>query len=199
MITGCRCTQIILIERGGILISDQDYIRHSLETNLFYLRLVKEHTIFAAASLPPRDAPIMQQLLTFKNNFEALLSNTVTLSKGIINPEVSSRGEFVTDLTLEAEKATQMLTGIPIDTDITRREMGLNNPMYPMDRFDSSPAAQMNQGNGLLQKVSALNQAAILGATAAIKFKITLLNNILNCRSFSYTYPTMLDHVIRET
>lgn len=181
------------------MISEQDYIRHSLETNLFYLRLVKEHTIFAAASLPPKDAPVMQQLLAFKNNFEALLSNAVALSRGIIKPEVSASGEFVTDLTLEAERATQSLTGIPINTNITRQEMGLNSPMYPMDRFDSSPAAQMNQGNELLQQVNALNQAAILGATAAIKFKTTLLNNILNCRAFSYTYPTMLDHVIRET
>jgi hypothetical protein len=43
-----------------------------------------------------------------------------------------------------------------------------------------------------------LNQTAILATTAAIKFKTSLLNNILNCRSFSYMYPLMLKHVIEE-
>lgn len=180
------------------MISEQDYIRHSLELNLFFLRIVKEHTIFAAASLPPRDLPVAQQALAMKTVLEGLLSRAVKLAKGIVSPEVLSSGELVTDLTLQAEKATQFLTGIPIDTDITKREMALGEPLQGSTRADLPQGTTNTKGNNLAQQVNALNREAIIATTTAIKFKTELLNNVLSCRSFSYTYPTMLEHVIEE-
>jgi hypothetical protein len=180
------------------VISEHDYIRHSLELNLFFLRIVKEHTIFAAASLPPRDLPLSQQAIAMKSTFEGLLSRAIRLSNGIVSPEVLSSGELVTELTIQAEKATQFLTGIPIDTDITKRELALNSSLDAMERSDSLKASQSFNVNTLLPEVNTLNQTAILATTAAIKFKTTLLNNVLNCRSFSYMYPSMLEHVIEE-
>jgi hypothetical protein len=168
------------------LLSNKDYIRHSLELNLFFLRLVKEHTIFAAASLPPKDLRLSAQIVLMKNKFEDLLSRTIALSNGVVSHEVLASEELVTDNTLKAEEKTQMLTGIPINSALTQRELALT----PGPRFEPTDA--------LVTKVSNLNQRILTEATAAVAFKKKLLNDILNCRAFSFIYPLMLDHVIRE-
>ena len=97
------------------MLSRENYIRHSLEINLFFLRLVKEHVILGAVSLPPRDINITYQLIGLKNNVELLLDRAVQLSQGVISDEVLSSDELVTDLTLNTEWKTQLLTGIPIN------------------------------------------------------------------------------------
>lgn len=170
------------------MLSEKEYIRLSLESNLFFLRIAKEHTIFAGASLPPKDTVVLKQFMLFKDTFETLLDRTVTLSKGVISPEVLSSGELVTSLTLPSEKTTQLLTGLSIGTGITKRELGLSADERCWSRIDFD----------ISSKVSNINKEAMAGTKAVIDFQTTLLNNILNCKSFSYTYPLMLDHVTRE-
>lgn len=168
------------------MISQEEYIRHSLELNLFFLRLIKEHANFAAVSLPPRDLEISRQAIALKNTGERLLSRAITLSQGYISPEISSSGELVTDLTLPLEKSTQFLLGIPIDTTLTTREMSL------------SPANPPKPGENLKEEVSVLNKEVISATTAGVAFKRKLLKDVLECKAFSFTYPLMMDHIIRE-
>ncbi|MHB1392311.1 MAG: DUF2935 domain-containing protein [Clostridia bacterium] len=169
------------------MLSNKEYIRHSLETNLFFLRIVKEHAIFAAASLPPRDRAIANKLVAMKNSFEELLSEAIELSDRAVSHEVLASEELVTDFTLAAEMKTQFLTGIPINTDLTRRELELK--------------ADRKNGNskGLQEEVEALNRKAMVMTKAAIAFKTKLLKKVLECKAFSYTYPSMLKHVIEES
>lgn len=169
------------------MLSEKEYVKLSLESNLFFLRILKEHGIFAAASLPPRDLAVAKQLLMMKTNFEMLLDRTLSLSLGLISPEVLSSGELVTELTLPAENATQLLTGLPINTNITKKEIALSSVGKFMSRAD------------LVSTVSALNQEIIRATKAAIEFQTALLRNILNCKAFSYTYPLMLHHVTEES
>jgi len=183
MILYCRA---IAMKRGDIVLSDKEYIRHSLETNLFFLRIVKEHEIFAAASLPPRDRGVASQLVFMKNSTEQLLSEAIDLADRAVSHEVLASDELVTDYTLDAERATQFLTGIPINTDLTRRELELRG---------SSKGRSIE----VLQKeISVLNRKAMSMTKAAVAFKKKLLKNVSECRAFSYIYPTMLEHVIEE-
>lgn len=168
------------------MLSNEQYVRLSLELNLFFLRIAKEHAIFAAASLPPKFSNVSMQLVSMKNNLERLLSRTVTLAQGNINPQVMQSSTLITPLTLPAEKATQFLTGIPIDTSITVREINLGY------RFD------YRQNPNILRSVSALNRDIIASIDAGIKFQTNLLRQILACKSFSYLYPSNLEHVTRE-
>lgn len=169
------------------MLSDREYIRYSLETNLFFLRIVKEHAIFAAASLPPRDRAVAAKLLATKSSFEKLLSDTIELSDRAVSYEVLASDELVTDFTLEAEMMTQFLTGIPIDTGLTRRELELRGEK------------KIRNNNELKDEVAALNRKAISMTKTAVALKNKLLNNVLQCKAFSYTYPTMLEHVIEES
>jgi len=169
------------------MLSNEEYIRHSLELNLFFLRIAKEHAIFGAASLPPRDYDLACQMVSMKDHFEDLLSRAISLSHGVISDEVINSKELVTDLTLQAENSTQFLTGIPINTDITTKELNL------------VAGSQFSQRPQLLNDVSNLNQDTIIALSTAITSLIDLYNDILSCKSFTYIYPLMLNHVIRES
>jgi len=169
------------------VLSDKDYVRLSLETNLFFLRISKEHMIFAAASLPPKERAVTAKLLKMKNSTEELLSDAVKMSDRLISQEVLASDELVTDYTLAAEMKTQYLTGLPINTDITRRELEIRMEKKSM-RMD-----------GLQEKIAGLNKNAMLLTKAAIEFMKAMLKNIKQCKSFSYTYPSMLEHVIEES
>lgn len=170
------------------MLSREDYIRYSLEINLFFLRLAKEHAIFAAASLPPRDINVSYQLIALKNSFEMLLCRAVILSQGVVSPEALSSMEVVTNLTLPTEVRNQFLTGIPIDMNITKLELAL-------EPGRNSRA----QTSILFEQVSVLNRQAITGLNTAIALKEKLLADILSCKAFSYVYPDMLSHIITES
>ncbi|ERI94398.1 hypothetical protein HMPREF1982_01034 [Clostridiales bacterium oral taxon 876 str. F0540] len=169
------------------MITNEQYVRLSLEFNLFFLRIAKEHAIFAAASLPPRDKTIQQQLLTVKQNYETLLQRAVSLSHNVISKEVLTSDEIVTELTLPAEESTEFLTGIPINKNITKEELNMVE------------AAKTRAETALTGEVSRLNNEALVLTNRTIAFLNNLYRNISECKAFSYTYPTMLHHVTEES
>ncbi len=169
------------------MLTDKEYIKLSIETNLFFLRISKEHMIFAAASLSPRDRSVAAKLLKMKDSIEELLSEAVEMADRLISQEVLASDELVTDYTLAAEMKTQFLTGIPIDIDITRRELEIRAEKQGM-RMD-----------GLLMEIAGLNRNAMLLTKAAIDILKAMRNNVKQCKAFSYTYPSMQEHVIEES
>lgn len=169
------------------MLSRGNYIKYSLEINLFFLRLAKEHAIFAAAALPPKYSNVVNELIALKKNLEMILSTAVTLSQGVITPEVLTSMEIVTDLTLSAETKTQFLTGIPIDINITKMELALR------------PEGSELQNPMLFEQVSMLNNQAIMGLNAALKVNEKLLADVLSCNILSHLYPQVINHIIAET
>jgi len=171
------------------MLSDNEFIRQSLELNLFFMRIAKEHSIFMESAFLPINYNLIQEADSFKNLFTHLLARTITLADGIISPEVASSGELVTDMTLQAEKASEYYSGIPIDKTITKAELSLSHGMRDEHR-KKKPM--------LLEQVFMLNQEAIAAATALAGFKTRVLNDVLSCRIFNFNYPLLLDHILRE-
>lgn len=170
------------------MLSNQDYIKLSLEFNLFFLRIAKEHAIFAAASLPPKNRVEVQQLLGVKNSYESLLARAVAMAPDVVSEEFLNSDEIVTELTLPAEQATSFLTGLPINTNITKQELNL------------VARAKMRQDDeDLFEEVAELNREAIMLTEKTIAFLKKMLRDVLSCKTFSYTYPLMLHHVIEES
>ena len=101
------------------------FIRQSLDLNLFFLRIMKEHSFFLAAGFLSKDAALTQQALQFMNSFNALLTEAVLLANGNVDLAVLSSGEVVTNMTLKAEQKTQGLGGVPLDTGLTVQEQRL--------------------------------------------------------------------------
>jgi hypothetical protein len=165
------------------VLSDRNFVKQSLETNLFFLRIMKEHVYFMDISLPEKYADLKKQAKIFANIFNELLVRTIHLSNGVVNLKECA----LTKYTLSAEKATELFTGAPIDRNTTRIEMqlGYNN--------------NGNQYNPMLvQNAYMLNCQILEAVKGVITFKTNLLNAVLECRVFSTNYPSMLKHLIEE-
>lgn len=168
------------------MLSNSEYVRQSLELNLFFMRIAKEHTIFMEAAFMKPSAGYINQSEMLKNLFTDLLEETVQLSQGIISSDVAASGELFTELTLESEEKTEFYTGIDIDMGITTSEMNLesdvNMPIPP----------------SLVNRVQHLNYAAFNAVNQLIEFKSRVLQDVLACKIFTSNYPLLLDHILRE-
>ena len=163
-----------------------DYIIKSLELHLFFGRIMKEHSLFLRAGFTPANPAFSNRAEFFKNEFEALLSRAVMLGNGVVSRDVLDSGEIVTQFTATAERQTMAFTGIPINGEITRREL------------------RMRAGNGirvnpaLLRQVHRLNQRALMLLNGLISFKERVLENVLDCEMFTANYPLLIEHILRE-
>ena len=168
------------------MLSNEEFIRQSLELNLFFMRIMKEHAFFLEAAFSPKDQSLAQQADTLKCEFTTLLAEAIMLSDGVISPEVLSSGELVTKFTFDAERATEFYSGIPLDTQLTSMESSLDKNLNPAI------------SSLLVDQVSALNQKAITATTVLADYKSKLLQDILNCKIFTFNYPLLIDHILRE-
>ncbi|MFL0247186.1 DUF2935 domain-containing protein [Candidatus Clostridium stratigraminis] len=162
------------------------FISQSLELNLFFLRIMKEHSIFLEAAFTPRDKNLAMLADSFKNEFTRLLSHTAALSNGVISEKALQSNEFVTKYTAAAEKATQYFTGIFIDPGVTSMEGSIR------------PGID-NKGISMLEEqVYMLNNSSLGATNKIINFKKKLRADVLNCRIFTTNYPHLINHIIKE-
>ncbi|MEN6350882.1 MAG: DUF2935 domain-containing protein [Syntrophomonas sp.] len=159
------------------------YASKSLELNLFFLRIMKEHSLLIEASFPAKDAGLAAQADAFKNKFHDLLVEVVPMADGHISPAVLKSGEIVTDDTEKLEEMTHQFTGIVIDTTLTQSEM------------------QLKPGLGDLKmesEISLLNNRAINLTKSLIQFKTKLLSEKKNCVIFTEMFYSELEHLRDE-
>ncbi|HHV95625.1 MAG TPA: DUF2935 domain-containing protein [Clostridiaceae bacterium] len=168
------------------MLSREEYIRLSLELNLFFLRIAKEHSIFLESGFTGKDANFAQEADNFKVKFEELLADTIALSNGVISPETAMSEELITPFTLRAEQVSSFLTGIPINTNLTQAEAGI------ISNFNIKVDSKLER------KVFSLNQRAIVLTSSLIQFKSTILKNVLSCKLFTTNYPLLIEHILRE-
>jgi len=168
------------------MLSDQEYVRESLELNLFFMRIAKEHSFFMESSLGPRDQALIEQAECLKNEFTMLLQEAIGLADGVISPTTLASGELVTKHTIESEKVSQFYSGIALDSKLTSFELSLNANPNPV----VTPT--------LVDQVYSLNQRAIHATTILAGYKSRLLQDILSCKVFTFNYPLLIDHILRE-
>ena len=168
------------------MLSSSSFIKQSLGLHLFFARIMKEHSFFLEVGFTPRDANFTQQADAFRMEFDGLLGEAISLSNGVVNPDVLQSGEVITPFTLNAEMATIYFTGIQIPTQLTQAEAELMG------------GGAIRANSMLEQHVSALNQRAINATAALIQFKTNILSNVLSCRMFTFNYPLLITHIIRE-
>ena len=168
------------------MISKQKFINQSLELNLFFLRIMKEHSIFLEAAFSIKDMNLISQADAFKNEFTRLLSHAISLSEGVLPSKVLAANEIVTKYTMDAERATQFATGIFIDSSITSMENSL------------SPNNINKNISMLTDHVYMLNYHSLAAIGMIIRFKSNLKNDVLSCKIFTTAYPLLIDHILRE-
>lgn len=168
------------------MLSTRDFIRMSLETHLFFLRIMKEHSLFLQMAFTPIDEGYMQRANEFRMEYDRLLSEVVRLSNGAVSQEVLQSGEVVTPYTLDAEIATSNFTGVRIPTRLTEEEFRIMS----MNKMTLNPMLE--------EEVYYINERIIALTNALIQFKSNILNNVLTCKMFTMNYPLLIDHIMRE-
>lgn len=167
------------------LLPDNEFVRQSLELNLFFARIAKEHSFFIEVAIPWKNSNLIQEADMYKNEFAKFLTETLCLADGVLPQDFLTAGEMVTPLTLDAERASEFYSGYTLNTDITRAELAMGG------REESNPALLVNE-------VTRLNQEAMALTTGLIGFKSRLLSDVLACRVFTFNYPLLIDHILRE-
>ena len=93
------------------MLSSIEFIKQSLGLHLYFARIMKEHSFFLEAGFTPRDTNFVQRADDFRREFDRLLGEAISLSNGVVSPEVLQSGEVITPFTLNAERVTTFLQG----------------------------------------------------------------------------------------
>lgn len=168
------------------MLSRSKFIRGSLDTHLFFGRIMKEHAFFLQAGFTQKDGSYIEEANKLRMELDKLLLDVVNISNCVASPSVIQSGEVVTPHTLKAEELSSFYTGIEIPTDITKKEMKLSGG----DDKINDPELE--------GKVELINKRAISLVTELIDFKIDILENVLACKMFTLNYPLLIDHILRE-
>lgn len=163
-----------------------EYVRLSLETHLFFGRIMMEHSLFLLAGFPAKETKFIQRAEKFWKEFDDGLRKTVRLADGIVSKPVLSSGEVVTEFTRKAECQTRDLTGISIDEKLTEAEEWLRAGNCV--RVDREMACH----------VSMLNQQILKSLNGLISFKEEVLREMTRCRLYTTNYPLLVEHILRE-
>lgn len=168
------------------MLNDEEYIRLSMENNLFWTRIMKEHAIFIESSVPAPHRQLAMQADQFKQLFDRLLAESIRLANSSVSDRSLQSGQYVTQYTEAAEQATQQLTGIEINSNLTRME------------YDIKPSGPYSSAQQNVQEVSALNQYIVSQVNAFARFKSDLYNLQASCRLFTFLYTSVYEHVFHE-
>lgn len=77
----------------------KEYVTLSLETHLFFGRIMKEHSLFLMAGFPGKETEYIKRADWFREAFEDGLRKTVILADGVVREPVLNSGEIVTEFT----------------------------------------------------------------------------------------------------
>lgn len=164
----------------------EKYVVLSIETHLFFARIMKEHALFLEAGFPCVEEAWIQRSDWFRRQFENFLRDIVCIANENISRPVLRSGELITQFTIPAESKTQHLSGVSIDSSISRMEQNLR----------SITCRQSTEA--LTVSVSRLNQHALQLLDEFIEFKESLLKHVRECRIFTANYPLLIEHITRE-
>ncbi len=168
------------------MITRQEFVTMSIDLNLFFLRIMKEHALFLELGLTPRDRGMGAQAASLRAGFDRLLSETAELASGNVSRSALNSRQITTQYTLEAERLTSFYTGVTIDSNITQRESALQ------------PGGFRVPDGALVSAVENLDRRAYQLTESLTGFKEKLLENVLSCKMFTANYPLLIDHILRE-
>jgi hypothetical protein len=168
------------------LISQKEFITMSLDLNLFFLRIMKEHSFFLEIGFTPRDKQLAERAGMFRHRFEQLLAKATALANRNVSAKALNSQQITTQYTLDAERLTSFYTGIPFNLDLTRQEQMLQ------------PADSGMAGTQMENAVEDLDRKAYQLTAELVMFKEQLLASVRSCKMFTVNYPLLIEHILRE-
>lgn len=167
-----------------------NYAISSIETHLFFARIMREHALFLMAGFPCKEETWIKQADFFRAQFEALLCDAVKISDGRVSDSVIRSGELVTEFTIPAERRTESLTGVAIDSRISELELAL--------RCGDDAGLSNFRDKAFLNQIHELNRRSLRLLNGLINFKEAILREVKNGNLFTSNYPLLIQHILRE-
>lgn len=165
--------------------NQNEYVRLSLELHLFFDRIMKEHSLFLEAAFTEKDKELKQIANDFQKIFSNILENITNLANGNISNNLIEANEFVTKNTLESEIKTSHLSGININTNITKKQTNLKSGRVILTEQ-------------ILNNISSINKRTLPTIKNLIDFKTDILNKVLSCKMYTTNYPLLITHIMNE-
>lgn len=162
-----------------------DYVRLSLELHLFFDRIMKEHSFFLETAFMEKNNDYKRIANNFKNNFSNILSQIVNLANNNVSEGFLKANEMITTNTLESEIKTSDLSGVEINTNITKKQERLKS-------------GRTNINQELINSISSINRNTLPLIQNLIDFKNDILNNVLSCKMYTTNYPLLITHIMNE-
>lgn len=166
----------------------ENYASLSLETHLFFARIMKEHSLFLMAGFPCKEKEWIQKADWYRQQFEHLLAEVVQIAQGRVDGCVLQSDELTTIFTVPAERKTEQLSGIPINSRITVMEQNLRRGCEPCQR----------ESRESLTRIHRMNRRALRLVNGLIGFKENILREVGRCHLFTANYPLLIEHITRE-
>lgn len=169
----------------------KSYITQSLETHLFFARIMKEHSLFLMAGFPGKNEDCIEKADWFRKQFEELLNEVVELSDGRVSSDVLESCELVTNHTMKAEKQTSFLTGIEIDCETTQKQLNMASDADSKSGDCDSKSEERNRAErnraerNSAERNSAERNTAERNSTEKSKTRSTNERNRNGCRNCS--------------
>ncbi|MBU5228006.1 DUF2935 domain-containing protein [Clostridium senegalense] len=168
------------------MLSNNEFIRQSLELHLFFARIMKEHSFFLEIGFTQKDLGFTHKADSLRMQFDKLLADVISISNGVVSNSILESGEVFTPYTLKAEMASSYFTGVEIPTNLTKSESGLMG-------YDSMRSSAL-----LEERVSIINNRAMELVLKLVQFKSDILSGVIHCNMFTNNYPLLIDHILRE-
>ena len=166
----------------------EEYIALSIETHLFFSRIMKEHALFLEAGFLCKEKAWIQRADWLRSQFEKLLSEVIRIGAGRVRECVLTSDELVTEFTLKAEQRTSNLSGISINTQLSVLEQNL---------CDGCGVDNRNMPE-LWRRVRQINERSLWLLDQLIDFKERILCQVRNGNLFTTNYPLLIEHILRE-
>ena len=93
---------------------------------------------------------------------------------------------MVTEFTIAAENRTEKLSGVDINSNISKETKELQ------------PFGNVRDNRNILRIVHGLNRRALQLLNGFIEFKESILAEVGKCRLYQANYPLLIEHILRE-
>jgi len=166
------------------MLNEMTFVRESLDSNLFFLRTIREYCVNIELSFYENNREYSDRAEVLRRRCEELGILVVSSTSGVVPPESLEYQLFLTDYTLPVEMLTEKLFGIDLATNITEAEL------------EFVPGVMNEPSKELLATIYRINEQAKQIAEDFIDFAGEIRDKLKTNNLFSYSYLSFYSYMI---
>ncbi len=165
------------------MLSEEEFYKQSLNTNFFNLRNLRDFCINVQLSFYGENE-YKERISSLAKRSQDLGKELITYTKGIVPQEGLNYQIYYTEYTLAAEKLTEKLFSLNLDTDITETQLKL----IPQNEIEITEET--------ITTITDFNNRALELAKEFVALSKEIINELTSNNLFSYSYPSLYNFMI---